>query len=63
MDDNVVVFATTMKVFAIAIVYSTTCRKKHRPHMGNFVVSFKLLSFQCTHPWVFFAIIHGSSMI
>jgi hypothetical protein len=63
MDDYVVVFAITMNFFAIAIVYSTTCRKKHKPHMANFVVSIKLLSFQCTHPWVFFAIIHGSSMI
>jgi hypothetical protein len=32
MDDNPVVFATTMKVFAIAIIYSTTCIKKHIDH-------------------------------
>jgi hypothetical protein len=55
MDDNVVVFATT-------IVYSTTYTKKYRPHMANFVISIRLLSLQCTHPWVLFAIIHGFSM-
>jgi hypothetical protein len=63
MDDNVVVFATTMKVFAPAIIYSTTCTKKYRPHMANFVISIRLLSLQCTHPWVLFVIIHGSSII
>jgi hypothetical protein len=50
MDDNIVVFATRMKVFAIAIIYSTTCTKKHKPHMANFVISIGLLSFQYTHP-------------
>jgi hypothetical protein len=63
MDDNVVVFATTMRVFTITIVYFTTCTKKHRPHMANFVISIGLLSFEYTRPWVFFAIIHGSFMI
>jgi hypothetical protein len=63
MDDNIVAFAITMKVFATTIVYSTTWTKKHRPHMENFAISIGLLSFQYTHPLVFFAIIHGSSMI
>jgi len=63
MDDNVIVFRTTMNVFATAIVYFTTCTKKHKPHMANFVISIGLLSLQCTYPWVFFAIIHGSSII
>jgi len=45
MDDNVVVFVTTMKVFATTIVYSTTCTKKYRPHMANFIISIGLLSF------------------
>jgi len=63
MDDNIVVFANTMKVFATTIVYSTTCTKKYRSHMANFVISSGLLFFQCTHPWVLFAIIHVSSMI
>jgi hypothetical protein len=56
MDDDVV-------VFAIAIIYSTTCTKKYKPHMANFVISIKLLSLQCTHPWVLFTIIHGSFII
>ncbi len=30
MDDKVVVFAITMKGFAIAIIYSTTCTNKHK---------------------------------
>ncbi len=59
MDDNIVVFATTMKVFATTIVYSTTCTKKYRSHMANFVISIGLL-FQCTHPWVFHDIIFNS---
>jgi hypothetical protein len=63
MDDNIVVFTTTMKVFAIAIIYFTTCTKKYGSHMANFVISIGLLSLQCTHPWVLFAIIHGSPMI
>jgi hypothetical protein len=42
MDDKVVVFATTMKVFAIAIIYSTTCTKKYRPQMAKFVISIGL---------------------
>jgi hypothetical protein len=54
MDDNVFVFATT-------IVYSTTCTNKYRSHKANFVISIELLSFQCSHPWVLFAIIHGFS--
>jgi hypothetical protein len=56
MDDNIIIFATTMKVFATAIVYSTTCTKKHRPHMENFAISIRLLSFSCIHQWVFFVI-------
>jgi hypothetical protein len=63
MDDNLIVFAITMKIIATAIVYSTTCTKKHRPHMANFVISIGILSFQCTHPWVFFAIIHRQSTL
>jgi hypothetical protein len=63
MDDNVVVFTTTMNFFATAIIFSPTCIKKYRPHMANFVISIGLLSLQCTLPWVFFAIVHGSSMI
>ncbi len=39
MDDNVVVFATTMKVFATTVKYSTTWTKEHRPQMENFVIS------------------------
>jgi hypothetical protein len=31
--------------------------------MANFVISIGLLSLQCTHPCIFFAIIHGSFMI
>jgi hypothetical protein len=42
MDDNVIVFVITMKVFAIVIVYSITRTKKHRPHMANFVISIGL---------------------
>jgi hypothetical protein len=61
MDDNVIVFVIIMKVFAIAIVYSTTCTKKYKPHKKNIVISIGLLSFQCTHSWVLFAVIHGSS--
>jgi hypothetical protein len=61
MDDNVVVFATTMKAFAITTLYFATCTKKYRPHMANFVISIGLLSLQCTpsmglvcnYPWVF----------
>jgi len=60
MDDNIVVFVTTMKVFAIAIVYPTTCTNKHRLHMANFAISIGLLSLQCTHPWVFHDIIFNS---
>jgi hypothetical protein len=56
MDDDVV-------VFAIAIVYSTTCTKKYKPHMANFVISIRLLSLQCIHPWVSITIIHGFSII
>jgi hypothetical protein len=58
IDDNVIVFAITMKIIATAIVYSTTCTKKHRSHRTNFIISIGILSLQCTHPWVFFAIIH-----
>ncbi len=36
---------------------STTCTKKCRPHMANFVVSIGISSFQCTHLWVFHDII------
>ncbi len=62
MDDNVVIFATTMKVFAIAIVYSTICTKKYRPHMANFVISIGLniipsmypsVGLVYNYPWVF----------
>jgi hypothetical protein len=61
MDDNIVVFATTMKAFAIAIVYSITCTKKYRPHMENFVISIGLLSLLvCNYPWVFHDIIINS---
>jgi hypothetical protein len=63
MDDNVIAFAITMNVFAITIVYSTTCTKKYRPYMANFVISIGILCLQCTHPWVLFSIIRGSSMI
>jgi hypothetical protein len=45
MDDNIVVFATIMKVFATTIIYSTTCTKKHTPYMENFDISIELLSF------------------
>jgi hypothetical protein len=60
MDDNIVIFATTNFFFTTTIVYSM---KKYRPHMANFVNLIGLLSLQYTHPWVLFAIIHGSSMI
>jgi hypothetical protein len=60
MDDNVIVFATTVKVFATTIIYSTIVTKKHRPHITNFVISIGLLSFKCTHPWVFHDIISNS---
>jgi len=63
MDDNVVVFTTTIKVFTIPIIYSTTRTKKHRPHMANFTISIGLLSFQyilCNYPWVFHDIISNS---
>jgi hypothetical protein len=60
MDDNVVVFATTMKVFATAILYSTTCTKKYIPHMANFVIPIELLSLQRTLPCVFHNIIFNS---
>jgi hypothetical protein len=63
MNDNLVVFATTMKVFVTAIIYSTTRIKKYKPHMANFVISIGLLCLQCTHPWVLFSKIHGSSII
>jgi len=63
MVDNIVVFPTTMNFFIIAIIYFATCTKKHRPHMANFTISIGLLSLQYTHPWVFFAIIHGLFMI
>ncbi len=59
MDDNVII-ATTMNFFAIRIIYSTTCIKKHRPHMANFAISIGLLSLQCTHPQVFHDIISNS---
>jgi hypothetical protein len=62
MDDNIVIFVTIMKVFVTKIVYSTTCTKKYKPHMANIFISIEILSFQCTHPWVLFAIIHGFSM-
>jgi hypothetical protein len=35
----------------------------HKTHMANFIISIGLLSLQYTHPWVFFAIIHGLLMI
>ena len=55
------IFATTMEVFAIAIVYSTTCTKKYRPHMENFVISIGLLSLLvCNYPWVVHDIIFNS---
>jgi multisubunit Na+/H+ antiporter MnhF subunit len=60
MDDNIVIFVTIMKVFATTIVYSITCTKKYRPHMTNFAILIGLLSFQCTHPWVFHDIIFNS---
>jgi hypothetical protein len=60
MDDNVVVFVTTMNFFATAIVYPTTCTKKHRLHMVNFAISIGLLSLQCSHPWVFHDIIFNN---
>jgi hypothetical protein len=63
LDANIIVFSTTMNVFATTIIYSTTCTKKHKPHMTNFAISIGLLSLQCTYPWVFFAIIYGSSII
>ncbi len=55
MGDNVVIFATIMKVFATVIIY--------RLYMANFAISIGVLSFQCTHPWVFFAIIYECFMI
>jgi hypothetical protein len=59
MDDNIIVFVITMKVFATTIIYFTTWTKKYKPHMANFAISITLLSFQYTHPLVFFAIIDG----
>jgi len=46
MDNHVIVFATTMNFFATTTVYSTTCIKKHRPHMANFAILIRLLSLQ-----------------
>jgi hypothetical protein len=46
MDDHVIIFATIMKIFATTIVYSTTCIKKHKPHMANFAILIGLLSLQ-----------------
>jgi hypothetical protein len=60
-DDNVVVFITTMKVVATAIIYFTTFTKKYKPQKANFIISIRLLSFQCTHPLVLVTTIHGSS--
>jgi hypothetical protein len=63
MDDNIIVFATMMRVFTISIIYFATCTKRHRPHMANLAILIGLLSFQYTHPLVFFAIIHVFFMI
>jgi hypothetical protein len=60
MDDNVIVFATTMRVYTIAIIYFDTCTKEYRPHMANFAILIGLLSLQYTHPWVFHDILSNS---
>jgi hypothetical protein len=50
--DSIIVVVTN--VFAIAIVYSTTCTKKYRPHMANFVIQLDYYPFNVP--------IHGSCL-
>jgi hypothetical protein len=63
MDDNAIVFATIMKVFATIIVYSTHEQKNIEHTWQTLLFQLNYYPFNVPHPWVFFAIIHGFSMI
>jgi hypothetical protein len=61
MDDDGIVFATTMKVFATTIIYFAMCPYKYRPNMANFVISmYSSMGLVCNYPWVFHDIIFNS---